>query len=209
METDSPSIIPKDAALVRLGRLIDKLNNYGKVVGKLLEDIEVNYVSPFSIPGWPRSFHMDQPIVVRKEILYPSRVLGGIYLTKILANIKVHISGEDLVIRTEQIQDQSFKLFGIKLGKDRHIRLESYHSTAKIETYDCGCRDNHPQNIACCLLIFCQLIDEVCEGIEKELREQLKKKGKVSEQCKETPALVKRCFEPLVPYVVANALAQE
>lgn len=209
METDFSSIIPKDAALVRLSKLIDKLNDYDKVVGKWLEDIEVNCVSPFSIPGWPSNFHMDESIVIRKEILYPSRALGGIGLTKLLANIKIYISGGYLHIHMEQIQDQTFKMFGIKSGKERRIRLESYHSTAKIDPYDCGLMDNHPQDIACCLLIFCQLIDEVCEGIEKELRKQLKKKGNISEQCKETPALVKRCFEPLVPYVVANALAQE
>ena len=209
METNNSSIIPKEATLARLGRLIDSLNNYDQHVSKLLDEIEVSCVSPFAIPGWPRNFHMDESISIRKEILYPSRALGGINLTRILANIKVYISGGYLHIHTEQVQDQTFKLFGIRSGQEKRVRLESYHSCPRIDPHDCGLMDNHPIDIACCLIIFCQLIDEVCGGIEKELQEQLVKKGAIAEQCRETPAIVKRCFEPLVPFVVANALAQE
>ena len=212
METDNSSIIPKEAALARLSKLIDCLNDYDQRVSKLLDEIKISSISPFAIPGWPRNFQIDKTIDIKKEILYPSKALGGISLTKILAYIKVYIFSGYISVHVEQIQKQPSKLLSIKPGKDERTLLEVYGSSPTVysrDDYDDKPRNNHPIDIACCLIIFCQLINEVCEGIEKELQEQLVRKSIIAESCREIPALVRRCFEPLVPFVVADALAQE
>jgi len=213
METNNSSIIPKEAALVRLGKLIDNLNGYDQHIGKLLEDTGVSCISPFYIPGWPRELHRDEYIVIRKKILYPDIALAGISLRTILANIRVYISSDgNLGIQTEEIQEQPFKLFGIKSGQDKRVHLKEYHSATEFYEGDQNFNwkvSNTSQGISCCLIIFCQITDEVYRNIEKRLQEQLENKGNITEQCRGIPAMIKRCFEPFVPYAVADILAQE
>src|SRR3989344_10240 len=174
---------------------ISELKRYLDEFRKNMSDLVVGSleIPKFSIPAWPKAAGTIEIDLWWRSALCPEsgKESGRLNLRKRFlrrVNFKIHGDGP---------RDGGVRVTPVGVF-DTFDYSPTYHSY-----YD------EPRNRACCFILFSQFLDPLCDEITKKLKERYRKYRAETGEYKKVCEAVQRSFEPLITFVVADALSQE
>ena len=176
---------------------ISELKRYLDEFRKNMSDLVVSRleVPKFSIPAWPKAAGTIEIDLCWRSALCPE-------------------IGEEsglLNLRKRFLRRVNFKIHGDEgssmNGGVRVTPVGVFDAFDGSPTY-CSYFDD-PEMRACCFILFSQFLDPLCDEITKKLKEKYRKYRTETVEYNKVCEAVQRSFEPLIPFVVADALSQE
>ena len=166
-------------------RSISELKQYLDKFKKDMSEIDIRQleeIPKFSIPNWPKE---------------AGRIGVTLWLRRIFCPVEGRESGL-LNLRKERFIKIDFEI----LGSGNVGIWTSIYGLLNSSTND------SMQRIKC-FIIFSQLLDPLCNKIIKKLRKRYTNYKKEVDEFNRIREAVKKSFEPLIPFVVADALSDK
>ncbi|KKT80767.1 MAG: hypothetical protein A3B99_03840 [Candidatus Yanofskybacteria bacterium RIFCSPHIGHO2_02_FULL_44_12b] len=142
-------------------------------------------IPKFRIPNWPEEAGSVAVDFWFRELMYPCR-------------------------------GEASSMLNVRRKRVRHMRVEIYHGLIYITKMHLNSSNQAFQsdnltglNRTNCFIIFHQLIDPICRAIIKKLKKRYRKFKDEAEQYNRVCDAVKKSFEPLIPFIVADILEGE
>lgn len=192
-----------DEAVRTLSELKEFLANFDKTVEKLGSSISDLQIPKFRIPNWPKGLPKIKVRTEDRELLYPQMVSD----TEPLAQGLLALYKKTIHLGVDIWPDGSI---GVGVW-ERHVE-RPFLSKTKTEYQAIlphfSSKEDGPLDRLCCFILFHQCLDEICSEITRMLQERLiKLEGAVKDY---EPVIegVRRSFEPLIPFLVADELGR-
>ena len=173
-------------------RSISELKQYLDKFKKDMSEIDIKYfeeIPKFFIPNWPKSAGEIQINLWLRISLCPRAGKESSLL-----NLK-----RRFVRRVNFIISQTgtIKVCPIRMFQDA-FNAPDYYSNS-----------DYSINRVQCFIVFSQFLDSLCDKIIRKLRKRYSNYKKEGEEFNGICEAVKRSFEPLIPFVVADILSEE
>lgn len=173
-------------------RSISELRQYLDKFKKDMSEIDfkkLEEIPKFSIPNWPKAAG---EIKINLWLRIPLCPMSG--RESNLLNLRRKTLRKVLFKISER---GAIKVCPIELLKDEY-NCPEYYSTSE-----------NSMNRVWCFIVFCQFLNPLCNKIIRKLKKRYSGYNKEAAEFNGICEAVKKSFEPLIPFVVADILSEE
>lgn len=175
--------------------LRDFLGNFSEEIDKLRAKIQED-IPPFHIPNWPKNMNDMDVRLKKRNFLFPPIIEKSAPLEKLLRLEKITADIFITIKKDGLVEIVVYKEYKTGFLKRERQRIGWFESDGKY----------YPIERVRCFIIFSQFLEEVCADIIRQLKEKLARLELAVAEYELTIEAVKKSFEPLIPFVVADAL---